>query len=443
MAANGLGTALSAAQQKALDWLLPNDAERLRYKRSEAQAADADIRDFVIFDTEAQCNPRNLFDTLRWGGQILLVGPSQESVAACRSHFAGQKEWHCEQPDTLPEPLPLDDAHGVCHFATVRKVLLDPPWRLTARHSYEVRLVPPDPPSLTESVANQPLGHGSEGWFVEKRIPTIDEAVSRLRQTHPTLAHDKAHHLAKRLVNTVFPLLLTREASFLKRLSRRMPQAFEHRTPKLLSMDTNPRGLVTAIRMTWLRQGGPTLAHLEFARQAADILAATHHHAQLMHLDLRLPNCVITEYGVGLIDFGSSVMIGEDLTANRAVNSVVREMLLASEITADLKRHRKKDLISNPIFDDLPHPPDPNYDLFALATQMTRPHDLPDFRGLVTFDRKSDQAATLSRLRRHVLRKPTHGNRTYTCLNDLIAVLGQPGDPSPPVLEEVADAVGP
>jgi len=102
------------------------------------------------------------------------------------------------------------------------------------------------------------------------------------------------------------------------------------------------------------------------------MLNAAHRDAGLMHLDVRLGNLVVTERGVGLIDFGSSVMVGEDLASNRHVAKVICRTLEASEITETLKRHRLKQLLGNPVFEGLPYPPSPAMDLFALATCMTR-----------------------------------------------------------------------
>jgi serine/threonine protein kinase len=57
---------------------------------------------------------------------------------------------------------------------------------------------------------------------------------------------------------------------------------------------------------------GRPLTQLEFARQSAELLAALHDAAGVMHLDLRLDNFVITDHGVGFVDFGSAVRVGEE-----------------------------------------------------------------------------------------------------------------------------------
>ena len=387
---------VSPQERAALDWLLPDDAERRRYELSEAQASAAGLRDFLTVQAPALPDEQTLFDALRWGGQLLILGDSATAVATARQRFAPSPVWCCEQPDALPPPRPVG-GKGQVHFCTVRKTGLEIPGQLTAQHSYEVNLVHRPGDDLPA------LGRGSAGWAVEKRVPTHEESHARLIQTHPSITPEQADRIVRWLVKTAFPLMLTRETAFLRRLQKYMPAHLAGRTPTLLKMDKDERGLVSRIHMTWLRLGGETLSQTAFAQQAAEMLNAAHRDAGLMHLDVRLGNLVVTERGVGLIDFGSSVMVGEDLASNRHVAKVICRTLEASEITETLQRHRLKQLLGNPVFEGLPYPPSPAMDLFALATCMTRPHDLPDFRGLVAFKAGDADALSLSRLRRRVL----------------------------------------
>ena len=63
--------------------------------------------------------------------------------------------------------------------------------------------------------------------------------------------------------------------------------------------------LVQTLYLKWLRNSRATpLSQLEFACQSADLLSAIHDRAGIIHLDLRLDNFVITENGVGFVDFG-------------------------------------------------------------------------------------------------------------------------------------------
>src|SRR5690606_28969009 len=106
------------------------------------------------------------------------------------------------------------------------------------------------------------------------------------------------------------------------------------------------------------------ITQLEFARQAAQMLRALHDAAGILHLDLRLDNIIVTEDGVGLVDFGSSVRVGERIAANPMIDTLLREMLQASQITTDLKRQRAKGMVENDRFLGLPYPPTAAFDLF-------------------------------------------------------------------------------
>ncbi|MEO1236332.1 MAG: hypothetical protein AAFX76_06035, partial [Planctomycetota bacterium] len=305
------------------------------------------------------------------------------------------------------------------HVAVFRKVLIDPVDRLSAKHSYHVRLIPFE-------------GEGSSGgWAVLKRVPTMEEAIARLTQTCPGVPADRLTKIAAKLVKKVFPVFLTREAAFLKLLQRDLPPAMRGLTPAVLDMKTQANGLVDSVTLRWLRQGGEPISQGEFARQSAALLRAVHERAGMMHLDLRLDNMVVTEAGVGIVDFGSAVRVGEDLSANAMIDTLAREMLMASQVTRDLQRQRDKGLVNAPIFRGLPYPPTPAFDLFALVTNLTRPHDNPEFKGLVEHDRRGAEAQRMSRLRRRVLSPAADEPRRIETLGGLCDELGV--DPlSPP-----------
>ena len=91
---------------------------------------------------------------------------------------------------------------------------------------------------------------------------------------------------------------------------------------RLIDVEKDERGFVRSFKMTWLRNGGPKLPQMEFAHQAADLLRAMHDIARVIHLDLRMDNMVITDEGVGFIDFGSASRVGEELDTGR-IHAVV------------------------------------------------------------------------------------------------------------------------
>ncbi len=88
---------------------------------------------------------------------------------------------------------------------------------------------------------------------------------------------------------------------------------------------------------------------MEFARQAAELLHVLHDRAGVIHLDLRLDNFVLTEHGVGFVDFGSAVRCGEDLKANPMLGTIFGELMKTSQIRAHARaddqqrpRHRRR-----------------------------------------------------------------------------------------------------
>ena len=423
--------AREAWRERLLATLLPDPDDRLRHARAELQADEAGIHDLLLSrQTQAEdpLPPAAAFDRLRWGGRVVCL--DADAVRLCRRaqafHTAGEG-WRLEDPHQLlapaaPHPLLRwlpsawrnHLAGGPLHFTSFRKTLLDPPSRLTARHSYDVRLVP--------ARGRSEIEFATDGQVVLKRVPTYEQARARLLQTCPHVPDARLDQIVRKLVDKVFPVFLTREAAFLKLLQRDLPEEFRPRTPRVLSLQTDEQGLVRAMTMRWLRQGGPTLTQTQFAIQATRLLRALHDHVGIMHLDLRLDNMLVTRDGVSVVDFGSAVRIGEDLSANPMLRRLIQEMLDASQITADLRRQRGKQLIRAAQFDGLPFPPSPAFDLYALTTNLTRPHDQPEFRGLVQHDRAGAEGQWFSKLRRRVLR-PAPDQRPLTSAAELLRVL--------------------
>ncbi|MEM9881985.1 MAG: hypothetical protein AAF800_03585 [Planctomycetota bacterium] len=445
--------------------VLPTAEQRARYRRSESQAADGAQRDYLFLEPDAGTTPwpEVTFDALRWGGEAFVVAGSEAALNRAVAGFRGRPEWFVAD-GSLRVAVPrwaalrrlkprwrrrLDRWAGLGprlrktrHVASVRKVLIDPPGRLTAKHSYDVRLEP------AADAANR-AGLGPEHWEVVKRVPTMRQAVERLRQTCPGVPPRRLDAIAAKLVNKVFPIFLTREAALLKLLERDLPEPVRGRVPRVLSMQTEGGKLVREVRLTWLRQGGEPMSHTRFAREAAEMVRALHESAGILHLDLRLDNLVVTDAGVGVVDFGSAVRVGEDFSGNPMLQTLVREMLAASQVTRDLARQREKDLIRGDVFAGLPDPPSPAFDLFALVSNMTRPHDNPDFKGLVQYDRRGRTATRLSKLRRQVLKPEPDDPSPIRDVGGLCMALGTgtlrvdetpDSQPEPDALDEPVDA---
>ncbi|MEM7625663.1 MAG: hypothetical protein AAF333_08545 [Planctomycetota bacterium] len=411
-ASEALPRALASDAAAVAMRVLAREADRQRFFRSESQFAESGVRDFEFGLDARDADPDAVFDRLRWGGQFVFVSPDPDEVSRVLEAYRGKPEWVIElETATIVQPRRAELARRLSwvlperarrrwfesrrSYAVVRKVLLDPISRLTARHSYDVRLV-----RARGKVDRQ---YATDGMVVLKRVPTMAQAIDRLRQTCPEVPPDRLGEIAAKLVRKVFPIFLTREAAFLKLLQRDLPPELKLKTPRVLSMETDEQGLVRAMSLRWLRQGGPPLSQTEFARQSAELVRALHERVGIMHLDLRLDNMLVTDHGVAIVDFGSSVRVGEDFSENPLLDRLLREMLTASQITRDLSRQRGKKLIRAAVFDGLPYPPTTGFDLFALTTNMTRPHDNAELKGLVRHDKLSDEGKYFSRLRKRIL----------------------------------------
>lgn len=442
--------------------VLVRPADQTRFAQSQAQFHISGVRDYEFSTTFHDARPDRVFDRLRWGGQLVFVSTQPREVQQLLGYYRNKPEWLIEhEPESLVCPrfaklkalsgLPLAGAipgaiagaipgalrrlllEERAYFFVVRKVLIDPVSRLTAKHSYDVRLV------RARGKADQ--RYATDGFVVLKRVPTMEQAIDRLKQTCPGVPPERLGIIAEKLVRKVFPIFLTREAAFLKLLQRDLPPELKIKTPRVMSMESDDKGLVRAMSMTWLRQGGPPISQTVFAQQAAELLRALHEHVGILHLDLRLDNLLVTDDGVCAIDFGSSVRVGEDLSTTTIIETLVREMLQSSQITRDLERQRRKQLIRSEVFADLPYPVSPAFDLFALATNMTRPHDNADFKGLVTHDRDSDEGQRFSRLRKRIL-KPTKDESPIRDVHDLCVELGVTNDRPTPAPGSTGTAAG-
>lgn len=366
------------------DWL-DAVAERIAHTPADHRRWDMTMRadrvgpltDYLIVEHPCEADPDDLFDRLRWGGQAVFTTTRPRALAAAVEAFDNHPEFVLEVP-----PAQLQPGRGWWRrprrFFVVRKVMLIQPSRWTDRHSYDVRLT--FAPSLDPD----------QRWVVTKRVPTHEQAVERLRHVLPGMDEAALAKSARKLVQKVFPIFLTREAAFLKILQRDLPARFHHRVPRVLRIEKDDRGLVQRFDLAWLRLGGLPMSRHEFARQSAELLTAVHDCAAIVHLDLRLDNYVVTEHGVGFVDFGSSIRRGEDFAGNHMLRTLMHEMLSASRIRRDMKMLRRKGLATSSVFQDCYEKPDRAIDLFYLALEMTRPHQNPDFVGLVEPDPDSD-----------------------------------------------------
>jgi serine/threonine protein kinase len=206
-------------------------------------------------------------------------------------------------------------------------------------------------------------------------------------------------------------------------LQEHLPSRYAHRIPRIINMEKDIRGFVTSFRMNWLRNGGRPITQLEFALQAADLLRAIHDSAGVIHLDLRLDNMVITEHGVGFVDFGSAARVGENVATNPLVGTLYEELMRTSQIQKMLYNMTQSGQVTAQHLASQHGKVDKAIDLFYLAVQFTTPHANPDLAGLIQYDATSDTALALSELSRNILRPTDPHDTSHRSAKDILRSL--------------------
>ncbi|QOV87746.1 phosphotransferase [Humisphaera borealis] len=367
--------------------------------------------DFLFAAEDDAHHPDEVFRSLRWGGQFVYVSRDHRRAQAIVEPFI-RRGFEVSATGSFRKPilgLVLPPFSRPIHYVVARKVNLILPREVSERFTYHVHLS--FDPSLGKHV-------------VVKEVPSVERVSARLRHKFPDASAELIDRRAKKFTEKVFPLFLTREAAILKLLSRDLPETYRGRVPHLIDMEQDGRGFVRRMRMSWLRAappGGRPISQLEFAIQSADLLRAMHDEARIIHLDLRLDNMVITDNGVGFVDFGSAVRIGENIEGNPLLNTIFDELMRTSQIQRMLEKMMVGGMVTNHILNEAYGKVDKGVDLFYLALQINKPLSNPDFRGLVKFDKSSAEAQKLSVLTEEVLkpRDPTHP--TYRTAADLLA----------------------
>ena len=100
---------------------------------------------------------------------------------------------------------------------------------------------------------------------------------------------------------------------------------------------------------------------------------------RVIHLDLRLDNFVITPQGVGFVDFGSAVRVGEAFPEASLLSNLFGEMMRTSQIQRMLGKMSESGQITSEEIRAGYHRVDKAVDFFYLAVQINNPHANPDF----------------------------------------------------------------
>lgn len=374
--------------------------------------AEADLR----FALANHCpSPEKAFNLLRWGGQLVVMSPNQNEILQQVKAYKAYEGFFIDHPVNevikgfLGLAIPFLSKR--IYYFVARKVLLIPPGQSTDRFTYEVR--------LTKDNSGQ--------WVVRKEVPSLERVVARLRQKFPTDDLERITYQARKFTERIFPLFLTRETGMLKVLQKEMPDRYRVRVPQILDMEKDSRGFVKVMYMNWLRIGGKELSHLEFALQSADLLRALHDHAGIIHNDLRLDNMVITEHGVGFVDFGSAVRTDESFPENSLIHTLFEELVKTSQIQRVLGAMKNKGLVTSHVINNGYQKVDKAVDLFYLAVQLNNPHVNPDIKPFIHYESGSPEAFEISGLVEQVLRPKDLDNPVYKTAADLLEGLNRIG----------------
>jgi len=417
--ASGTRGPMSAAQRDALiDAVRDTHFRQETRERSHARAGESlglrpdhapAMVDLVFGGPGEPRLPDELFNRLRWGGQFVYTDAHVGRLRRLAEAYDDRRGFLLE---TRPREIgkgrvPLIGGGATEGFYFVaRKTQLIQPGDFTERFTYDVSLVP-DPSA-------------PHGYVVLKRVPDHAQLIGRLRKKFPQVDEADLHKRAHKLIDHIFPTFLTREAAILKILAKHLPNEFKHRVPSLLTTEKDGDGFVRSLMMNWLRTGGPQLSQLEFARQSAELLEAVHDAAQVMHLDLRLDNFVITPDGVCFVDFGSAVRIGEELKQSPMLTTLFSEMMRTSHIQRMLGKMIETGQVTNTQMAGVHGKVDKTVDAFYLAVQIHRPRGNPELTPLIQHDPESDQARALSALTAAILRPKNPDKAHFKTASDIL-----------------------
>ena len=401
------------ASQKEFQWL---------GGAAGARGATSEPADYLFLTERDPHRPEDVFERLRWGGQVVFVSRNRKTVqSVARSYETWRKDQSDHAAWVVEHPLEREGRlsprilgwYAPVYYMTARKVMLVPPGRFSDRFTYHVQL--------------EKRGGTHE---VAKQVPALERVLARLRGKFPDADAETLRRRARKFTEKIFPVFLTRETAMLKLLQRDMPPAFRDRVPRLIGTETDAAGFTRTLRMTWLRNARPiapgwkghgsALSQLEFARQAAELLTALHDDVGVMHLDLRLDNVVITEHGVGFVDFGSAVRVGEEFPEASLLSSLFDEMMRTSQIQRMLGKMTESGQVTSEEITGSHERIDKAVDFFFLALQINNPLSNPDFAGLVEHDPKSREARELARLTEKILRPADPRKPEYTSARDIL-----------------------
>jgi tRNA A-37 threonylcarbamoyl transferase component Bud32 len=365
------------------------------------------LSDLIVATTAGPPNVEDVFGRLRWGGLFLFVSQDQQQVEELAPRFTEAGFLVEEGPRSMHRRVvgvPVPFLSPKTHYFVARKALLLPPGQTTERFTYHVQLLHYPSPS-------GPL-------VVLKEVPSLASVIDRLTKKFPEVGADVIRRRARKFTEKIFPTFLTREAAMLRLLDKRLPEPYSRRVPHVIETEKDDHGLVCRLWMNWLPNNSEQMTQMEFARQSADLLRVVHDVGHVIHLDLRLDNFVVTEHGVGFVDFGSAVREDENLEQNPLLGSLFDELMRTSQIQRMLSQMALSGHVTSEIIRRSQQKVDKAIDFFYLAVQFNKPHANPELADLIKYDPEGAEAKAISRLTHEILR---------------------PADPEKPMFRSAAD----
>lgn len=364
--------------------------------------------DWLIATPDRPHRPRCVFERLHWGGQFVFVAHDHRRVVAL-SRLYHRKGFTIEQPiGTIGRRclgIPLGRR---AYFFVARKTAMVQPGHYSDRFTYDVQL--------------ERLPGGDE-YVVVKKVPTMEDLLRRLESRTREAKSARLIKHARQLHDTIFPVFLTREAAFLKILQRDLPEPFRRRVPRIVKLERDDRGYVQRLELNWMRRAAERMSHIDFAVQAAELLQQLHERARVIHLDLRLDNFVITDDGVGFVDYGSAARVGENLAASPLLSNLFGHIMRTSQIQRMLDHMAGTGAVTSELITNSRQKVDKAIDLFYLAVQIERPDTNPYTRELVRYEPRSREAALISDLCAQVLRPGDPKRPAYSSIREVVAAL--------------------
>lgn len=393
---------LAAVKRKVLD----PDPEFRYFEPTSSLVKRSGALNCLISTEGENHDPDVAFNRLRWGGQYVCVSSNKREITPLPAKFAEFGFELESDPSYVWAEWGIPIISPKAHYFIARKTTLIRPKEFSDRFTYQVQLERKD-----DAHADGPPG--TEHWVVRKEVPTYERILTRLRAKAPNLPLSTLERRARKFADQIFPLFLTREAAMLKIIERDCPKEFVHRFPRVIDLEKDDNGYVKRMRTTWLRNGGKVLSQLEFARQSAELVQLLHDKIGIIHLDLRMDNMVVTEHGVGFVDFGSAVRVNENIHGNAVLSTLFGELMKTSQIQKMLDRMSSAGSITSSVIRDAYQRVDKAVDLFYLAVQISQPTANPDLRELIRYDKFSPEAVGLSGLTQAVLRPVNPDNPRY------------------------------